>query len=336
MLCGGITTQESTMHDRIWFEVGWDYASYGLTLPEDVDNLALKNGFREGRERFRKPVRPHDRFIRKWLRLRLNAVKRGRHFDADVSPLFFLRSIATPVCPITREKLTYGTLTDTDWSIDRLINDGGYSRNNLAMMSVRANNAKDKMTIEEIVDQCIAEDKCNPVLKPIEWNRLYSLCSGVHIATGYYNVEREEEIILGQYIVPMILDFPNHLPISPFQLMQRIITYYWADRTWQTRSPLIADRRILERDYLRLKNLFNAEGAKILQKIGRQIGKDLVFIGAPEKLLWTGKTFPLIRQLMGHMRREPDDSWLTCGSLQNERHDTFVQDFHLKTKGFIQ
>jgi len=136
------------MHDRIWFEVGWDYASYGLVLPEDVVNPALSNGFREGRERFRKPIGPHNRFIRKWLRLRLNAVKRGRQFDAGVTPEF-LASIATDVCPITREPLTYGTLTDTDWSIDRLINDGGYSCHNLAMMSVRANTAKDKMTIEE-------------------------------------------------------------------------------------------------------------------------------------------------------------------------------------------
>lgn len=323
------------MHDRIWFEVGWDYASYGLTLPEDVDDPALKTGFREGRERFRKPVGPHDRFIRKWLLLRLNAVKRGRQFDAEVTP-DFLRSIATSVCPITRETLTYGTLTDTDWSIDRLINDGAYARKNLAMMSVRANSAKDKKTIEEIVDQCRAEDECDPLLKPIEWRRLYSLCSGVHLGTGHYNAEREEEILVGQYIVPVIIDYPGHLPVSTFQLMQKIITHYWADRTWQKRSPMIAHRRMLEREYAGLKNQCKAEGVKLLQKIGRQIEKDLVFIGPPERLLWAGKTFPLIRELVWHMRCEGDGIWSSIPRMDGERRAKFVRELQLNTKGFIQ
>lgn len=322
------------MHDRIWFEVGWDYASYGLVLPEDVDHPALSRGFREGRERFRKPIGPHNRFIRKWLRLRLNAVKRGRQFDADVTPEF-LASIATAVCPITREPLTYGTLTDTDWSIDRLINDGGYSQNNLAMMSVRANTAKDKMTIEQIVDQCIAGDQCDPILRPVEWSRLYSLCVGVHIYTRHYDSKRNDEVVFGQHIVPLIINYPTHLPVSPFQHIQRTIVFYWADRIWQQRSPLIAHRKLFEREYAQLKGLFKPEGVKVLQKIGRQIEKDLSFIGPPEKLLWTGKTFSLIQRLTYHLRPDSHKVWLN-EALEGERLDRYVQEFGLATKGFIR
>ena len=50
---------------------------------------------------------------------------------------------------------------------------------------------RDDAYIEEIVDQCKAGDQCDPILKPIEWARLYSLCASVHICTGHYNAERD-------------------------------------------------------------------------------------------------------------------------------------------------
>lgn len=335
MLCGGITTQGCRMHDRIWFEVGWDYASYGLTVPDDVDNPALNTGFREGRERFRKPVGAHDRFIRKWLRLRMNAVRRGRQFDADVTP-DFLRSIATTICPVTQEPLTYGTLTDTDWSIDRLVNDGAYSCNNLAMMSVRANNAKDRMTIHEILAQCTAGDKCDPSLAPIEWKRLYSLCSGVHMCIGQYDVEKVQELAAGALCIPLIPEYPDHLPMSSFHRLQMVILYYWADQVWKNHSPLIGVRRRTEREYFQLKKQCTPEGVKRLRKIGRQIQADLVYIGSPEKLLWTGKIHRMIFDLVHHLRADLGDIWTDFELLSSEGHERLVKSFHLETKGFIR
>lgn len=145
--------------DKIGFEIGWDHAEYGVMVPETLYTGTLADGHRAGQQhRGRAKPKEADRYIRKWLQLRRNAWKRERIFDDNVTPQF-LRLIDVPYCPITREKLTYSTGEDSDWSVDRLVNDGGYVRGNLVVMSTRANKAKDTLTTKDIVDRAAKYDE---------------------------------------------------------------------------------------------------------------------------------------------------------------------------------
>src|SRR6188474_138771 len=103
--------RKHTATDRLdkAFELGWDYAHHGVPPPmEHLQAIgSLQNGWLAGRATFGRRTLRADRFVRKWLQLRLHAWQRGRAFDeGGVNPTF-LRQIDVPVCPITREVLTH-------------------------------------------------------------------------------------------------------------------------------------------------------------------------------------------------------------------------------------
>lgn len=128
-------------------------------------------------------VRPRapDRFVRKWLQLRMSAWHRGRAFDESVTPEL-LKAMDVPICPVMRVALTHGERTGNDWSVDRLNNDGAYAANNLAVISTFANQAKGALPFEEV----LARSKLGSAsdgLEPIEWLRLAALMLGPCFAT---------------------------------------------------------------------------------------------------------------------------------------------------------
>lgn len=61
--------QEQTEYD-----LGWDHAMYGLPLPNVIQRVSRK-GFELGNSNFKGKTKFADRFVRKWLQLRLNAYK---------------------------------------------------------------------------------------------------------------------------------------------------------------------------------------------------------------------------------------------------------------------
>lgn len=126
------------------FELGWDYAHYGAVPPAPhLDPLSpVRHGWEAGRQIFGQRTLASNRFVRKWLQLRLNAWLGGRVFEGTQLNPAFLRQIDVAVCPITREVLTHGTGELSDASVDRVFNDAAYAAGNLAVMSTRANRAK--------------------------------------------------------------------------------------------------------------------------------------------------------------------------------------------------
>ena len=126
------------------FELGWDYAHYGLAPPAEHlhASSSLRAGWAAGRSVFGLRTLQANRYARKWLQLRLGAWRRGRAFEGTQVNPAFLRRIDVAVCPITREVLTHGTGEPSDASVDRVRNDAGYAAGNLAVMSTRANRAK--------------------------------------------------------------------------------------------------------------------------------------------------------------------------------------------------
>ena len=133
------------------FELGWDYAHYGTVPPADhLHPLSpVRQGWEAGRDSFGRRTLQPNRFVRKWLQLRLNAWLRGRVFEGQQVNPAFLRQIDVAVCPVTREVLTHGTGELSDASVDRVFNDAAYAAGNLAVMSTRANRAKSDYGVDD-------------------------------------------------------------------------------------------------------------------------------------------------------------------------------------------
>src|SRR5450432_3531225 len=92
------------------FELGWDYAHYGAVPPAaHLHPLSpVRQGWQAGRQAFGQRTLQTNRFVRKWLQLRLGAWLRGRAFEGTQVNPAFLRRIDVAVCPVTRELLTHG------------------------------------------------------------------------------------------------------------------------------------------------------------------------------------------------------------------------------------
>ena len=113
--------------------LGWDLAMYGWSPRPDAADDILE-GHTAGSAHFAGRTRQPNRFERKWLQLRQNALRRGRVVDEAITAEY-VESIDYPVCPVTLCDMTHGTGMDTDWSVDRVNNNGAYADGNLVAPS---------------------------------------------------------------------------------------------------------------------------------------------------------------------------------------------------------
>lgn len=155
--------------------LGYDLYSRNRIAPSDAWPQSIVEGFAAAAGQA--IARPYaDRHVRKWLQLRLNAYRRQRLVNDDVTP-GLLRQIDVVHCPVTRVALTHGELLDSDWSIDRINNGGGYAANNLAVMSTRANRAKGARRYEDVF-ALSQRSSANEWLSPAQWLRMAALMLG--------------------------------------------------------------------------------------------------------------------------------------------------------------
>jgi hypothetical protein len=85
--------------------------------------------------------------------------------------------IDTPVCPVSLSTLTHATQTGSDWSVDRINNDGAYATWNLMVLSARVNKAKGRLSFTDV--QALANDGLeHHGLAAAEWRRLVCLMAG--------------------------------------------------------------------------------------------------------------------------------------------------------------
>lgn len=198
-----------TLDPKTGFELGWDYARFLGWCPDDEYSKHFLGGFATGKKSTWPP--PHlDRYTRKWLQLRYGAWRRNRVFDENVTPCF-LREIDRVTCPILGTQLTHSTGEASDWSVDRLNNQGGYAVGNLAVMSTHANGAKGNLTLEDIEARAaLSEDSTG--LTPLQWRRMVSLL------TGPYSVIQERELLYPLCIIP-----PPYVPLNLFQELQLVL-----------------------------------------------------------------------------------------------------------------
>lgn len=153
-----------------------------------------------------------DRFVRKWLQLRLGAWHRRRAVSADVTPEL-LRALDVSHCPVTRQRLTHGLRADSDWSVDRLNNDGAYAPGNLAVMSVRANRAKGALSFEDALARADGALPAGELTRD-EWLRLAVLMEGPAFATRQHLAP----------LLPLVAPLPCRSVRLAIQQIQRLFT----------------------------------------------------------------------------------------------------------------
>jgi hypothetical protein len=258
-----------------------------------------------------------DRFHRKWLQLRLGACLRSRIVADEVTPAL-LQQLDVTHCPITREALTHGTLSDTDWSIDRLNNDGAYAASNLAVMSVRANRAKGALAFEQVLHNARLEQPTGG-LTPMQWLRLAVLMEGPAFATRQHLAP----------LLPLCAPLPCRSVRLAVQQIQRLFTVQAqrpAGKNTLVRALQQADRS--ERSRLRLRLMADTihDGLKQL---------------APDQTCWDVWLQPRSMPALQQWRASLDDrAWARAaaisGALAGGRRVTpdSLLSWHLPTRGY--
>jgi hypothetical protein len=208
-------------------ELGWDLARFGWN-PRDDANHDVKEGHKAGLAHFVRAQRNPDRFERKWLQLRQNALRRGRVVQPEVTP-DFIKFIDHPDCPVTTVHMTHGLMEETDWSIDRVNNDGAYAEGNLIVISTRANKAKAGKSFEEVfrIASEISEQETIEGLNRREWGRLASIMVG---ACASPDDEAAMEF-------PLLTRVPRGSVACDFQLLQWLL--YRATHKAAIRAQLV-------------------------------------------------------------------------------------------------
>lgn len=197
--------------NEIGRRLGHDLYRFGRTDNNGEWNPRIVEGYQQAQARHEVRLTP-DRFIKKWLQLRLGAFSRNRLFDESVTPDMLLK-IDVAECPILRVQLTHGAQTSNDWSIDRLNNDGAYALHNLAVMSVYANLKKGNYSFDEVYEFSQRKTSTGG-LEPVQWLRMAS------VMLGPCFVERSDAIPT----IPLLTSIPLHTARFSTQIIQQLFT----------------------------------------------------------------------------------------------------------------
>lgn len=303
------------------FDIGWDWAAYGLHIPEDAMDL---KDFVQGHQESFKPGRKlkSDRYIRKWLQLRLNAWRRNRVFNPDVTPEF-IKEIDVPVCPVTFQPLTHSTRTDSDWSVDRIHNNAAYAVGNLVVVSAFANKIKGSLSMDDIA--ILAYSKIRPEdlkaetgLNIFEWRRWLLISSLM--------VPSKNDSSFGYHVVPCVIPPPPATSINPSCMLQMAIS----DIVYDGKKALGTHKKILSALSLKERLHFN----EILKTADRVARKKLP---GPRLDLWYNDN--LFKKFAEFYRVIDNEKWfdrisdfkdvLSLTHMEVER-----QEWHAATRGY--
>jgi hypothetical protein len=199
-------------HRDLGFDLGWDFARYGRPLDPHSANMDVIAGYNAGKAHFQVAQHTPTRYEAKWLQLRLSAIRRRRIVHPDVTP-DYLQRIDCDTCAVTLEPLTHSALTGTDWSIDRINNDGAYAAGNLMVISTRANRAKAARRYSEVAQLARGkpEETVSGLSRP-EWARLACLMVG-----------SEEIADARATLTPLLTRIPEDSRVPLYYLFQQFL-----------------------------------------------------------------------------------------------------------------
>jgi hypothetical protein len=151
--------REDSLSERYAFLLGVELGTLRLDPVKRADGFshwscpAMEQGFGHG---LTQPPKRSDVYLRKLLNLKVNAYARGIPVSSGIT-VDYLQSIAVTTCPVSGARLTQGTLTETDWSLDRLNNNLGYVPGNVCILSARVNTLKGELGFMALADEAQAK-----------------------------------------------------------------------------------------------------------------------------------------------------------------------------------
>ena len=326
--------------ERTGFEIGWDYGFYNMRPPEATPQTVM-DGYSASREHFNGKYVRHDRFIRKWLLLRLNAWKRDRIIDPDITPAF-LEAIDVEYCPITRELLTHGTQEESDWSVDRLNNDGGYSRFNLVVMSVRANRAKGNRgadSVKAMVEEALRSETGSA--EGLHWQHWLRML----VVMNFVRMRPDPQSLEDALVLPMAVVPPPVVPVCEWFSLLQVVMYEELCAATEGRRRRAIEilpgkrlRGLYERVYRTLAVLFSRQLSA--QRRAGAVGRV-----ATHRAFEDAWLDPLLMseyaKLVGSVAASPDFDKFVCRLNESRRggkritQDKYVERLHLNTRGYI-
>lgn len=218
-------------HERVGFELGWDYAHHGLTPPVEqlFHQSPLQQGWQLGRGTFGGRTLKATRHTQQWLSLRLHAWQRGRSFETLLVTPNYLQQLEITHCPVSRLPLSDEAGHPQQRTLDRLRDDAGYAAGHLAQLSRAANTAKADRTWQQ------------------SWAMAQSLRQGPMTVAGGLNADAWERLaLLTSYVTELPHELAAQLPmrvlpsnrlrmLNPIQALQALVTRQLATPGWSQR-----------------------------------------------------------------------------------------------------
>ena len=157
------------------FEIGFDH--YLFKLPLDITRFSdehrrqIRYGYDAAKQQ-RVTQRTPDLYESKLISLRDRALIKG--FEMTLTPEDSRTKLNNTGnrCPITGETFTFAAQELTDWSVDRIDNDLGYTLSNIEIVSVRANQAKDDLDLAGIIKKTMGKPNPDSSLTDFEWFKM--------------------------------------------------------------------------------------------------------------------------------------------------------------------
>ena len=154
------------------FEIGFDHYRYDLGLDldrfEEEHRQQVQFGYDAAKLQEVSKQRS-NKFVSKVLSIRDRCLRSGLEVTITASDLEEKLKKTNGICPITEEPFTFALREMTDWSIDRVDNDRGYTPDNIEIVSVKANKAKGDLNLPHIVQQSVSKYNPNSMLTQKQW-----------------------------------------------------------------------------------------------------------------------------------------------------------------------
>ncbi len=159
-------------------------------------------------------------------------------------------------CPVTQERFTFSDGLLSDWSIDRIDNNRGYEPDNIVVVSVKVNQAKSNLNLDEMVEVCFKTYPNYRDLEEIEWFRMVSFYYNKMSLSGalcFTNLLDKEKGRL-EYFVFLQLAYVKDA--SAKRLLQVVKKHIQKSEY----APLLklARKRVMKRKYLSDEVLFSS------------------------------------------------------------------------------
>ncbi|MDO8827739.1 hypothetical protein [Methylophaga sp.] len=132
-------------------ELGFDMYRFNIPISEMMTYVSVEEGYKIAQTQNVSKVHKQSMYTRKLLYIRMRAYRKEIVVSITEKDIEAALNDCNGKCPVTGISLTSSTLTDSDWSVDRLDNDRGYEPNNIVVMSSAANKIKDDIPLIELI-----------------------------------------------------------------------------------------------------------------------------------------------------------------------------------------